>query len=125
MLFVLFVSASVVAADDIVLRGGSCQAGTWGTPDTGDRLWGVSVFMTKGVSTGAKAWKVCEANPAFRQKSGCFAQKKKIDALESGVKGVTIRLVKRRVDGGPDHYEIDGATEAQLMSIFTGRWTCP
>jgi hypothetical protein len=125
MMILLFVAASAAYGDDIVLRGGTCQVGSWGTPDTGGRLSGVSVFMTKGVNKSADAYKVCRANTALVQKTGCFTQKKNITALKSGVKGVTVTFVRKAVAGGDDHYEIDGATEAQLRTIFTSRWSCP
>ena len=126
MLFVLFVSASVMSADNVVLRGGTCDAGTWGTPDTGGRLDGVSVFMKAGVTRGVDAYKVCAANSALAYKRGCFTHEKRIKALKTGVKGVTVTFVRSRVPGGPDHWEISGATEEQLRSIFSqSRWECP
>ena len=102
-----------------VFRGGVCTAESFREgSDQGSnyygKLTGISVYAKDGTATAAP---LKAANSDFLQRTGCWTKVQDIKAA-----GGTI-VAKPVAPGGPDHYEIDGLTDAQLESIFKNkRW---
>lgn len=122
LVVLLAYSTSLFAAlkdESIVLRGGQCTVKKFedgaSSKNTNDTLNGISVFAQRDVTKSKDIHKIRSANSALTHTSGCWARAKAI----TGAGG---KLRAKRVTNGPDHYEIDGLTAAQLHAIFQASW---
>jgi len=122
LVVLVFSATSVFAAlkdESILLRGGKCKAANFesgaSSKHTDDTLYGISIFAKRDITKSKDIHKIRTANPALVQTSGCRARAKAVTDA-----GGTLRA--KPVTNGPDHYEIDGLTGAQLAAIFQASW---